>query len=198
MELSLVRVPELSERLYECREEYVRHSQYAAAMENLKHIFTVPESVEKTHKWISEGRLLYAHQCLMDLENSRDDLLFELHKLPHQNPNDTRMLKEYFADVQKLSDDLGKQVWIILQRTLNTVRKEPTQIVTALRIVEREERADQFALQVLYNLLLSCQSNRYYFGKILAIIKYSTVVVLGISKGVRSKKLWVGEHGEHS
>ena len=45
----------------------------------------------------------------------------------------------------------GKQVWIILQRTLNTVRKEPTQIVTALRIVEREERADQFALQVSGN-----------------------------------------------
>ncbi|XP_064082051.1 exocyst complex component 3-like isoform X5 [Macrobrachium nipponense] len=147
METSLVRVPELSEQLYECREEYVRHSQYAAAMENLKHIFTVPESVDKTRKWIAEGKLLYAHQCLMDLENSRDDLLFELHKLPHQNPNDTRMLKEYFADVQNLSEDLGKQVWIILQRTLNTVRKEPTQIVTALRIVEREERADQFALQ---------------------------------------------------
>lgn len=46
-------------------------------------------------------------QCLMDLENSRDELLFELHKLPHQNPNDTRVLKESFADVQKLSDDLG-------------------------------------------------------------------------------------------
>lgn len=43
---------------------------------------------------------------------------------------------------------LGKQVWIILQRTLNTVRKEPTQIVTALRIVEREEMTDQSALQV--------------------------------------------------
>ncbi|XP_050707871.1 exocyst complex component 3-like [Eriocheir sinensis] len=147
VEGSLVRVPELSKALYECREEYVRHSQYAAAMENLKHIFTVPESVEKTEKWIADGRLLYAHQCLMDLENSRDDLLFELHKLPHQNPNDTRMLKEYFADVHKLSEDLGKQVWIILKRTLNTVRKEPPQIVTALRIVEREERADQFALQ---------------------------------------------------
>ena len=37
-------------------------------------------------------------------------------------------------------------MWIILQRTLNTVRKEPTHIVTALRIIEREERADQFAL----------------------------------------------------
>ena len=44
----------------------------------------------------------------------------------------------------------GKQVWIILQRTLNTVRKEPTQIVTALRIIEREERADQFALTVRF------------------------------------------------
>ncbi|KAK8375438.1 hypothetical protein O3P69_008347 [Scylla paramamosain] len=147
VESSLVRVPELSKDLNECRAEYVRHSQYAAAMENLKHIFTVPESVEKTEKWISDGRLLYAHQCLMDLENSRDDLLFELHKLPHQNPNDTRMLKEYFADVHKLSEELGKQVWVILQRTLNTVRMKPTQIVTALRIVEREERADQFALQ---------------------------------------------------
>ena len=44
----------------------------------------------------------------MDLENSRDDLLFELHKLPHQNPNDTKMLTEYFADVNKLSEDLGR------------------------------------------------------------------------------------------
>ena len=43
----------------------------------------------------------------MDLENSRDDLLYELHKLPHQNPNDTGMLKEYFSDVQTLSDNLG-------------------------------------------------------------------------------------------
>lgn len=52
----------------------------------------------------------FEQQCLMDLENSRDDLLFELHKLPHQNPNDTRMLKEYFADVQNLSDELGEMM----------------------------------------------------------------------------------------
>lgn len=44
----------------------------------------------------------------MDLENSRDDLLFELHKLPRQNPNDTKMLTDYFANVHKLSEDLGK------------------------------------------------------------------------------------------
>ncbi|KAB7502632.1 Exocyst complex component 3 [Armadillidium nasatum] len=146
IEESLVKVPELNKVLQTCREEYLRHSQYAAAMDNLKHIFTVPDSIEKTKQYIADGKLLNAHQCIMDLENSRDDLLFELHKLPHQNPNESRLLKEYFADMQTLSEDLGKQLWIILQRTLNTVRKEPTQIVTALRIIEREERADQYAL----------------------------------------------------
>ncbi|XP_064080998.1 exocyst complex component 3-like [Macrobrachium nipponense] len=61
------------------------------------------------------------------------------------------LVNEASTEVCLISDrpcfDTRKQVWIILQRTLNTVRKEPTQIVTALRIVEREERADQFALQ---------------------------------------------------
>ena len=34
---------------------------------------------------------------------------------------------------------------MILGRTLNTVRKEPQVVVTALRIIEREERADAYA-----------------------------------------------------
>ncbi|XP_059478700.1 exocyst complex component 3-like [Neocloeon triangulifer] len=135
-------VPDLSLRLQDVREENMRHSQYVTAMENLKHIFTVPESVERTKQWISEGKLLHAHQSLADLENSRDDLLFELHKLPNQAPADTIMLKEYFEDVNELSKYFAKQIKLILGRTLNTVRKEPTVIVTALRIIEREEKAD--------------------------------------------------------
>ncbi|RXG59157.1 Exocyst complex component 3 [Armadillidium vulgare] len=162
IEESLVKVPELNKVLQTCREEYLRHSQYAAAMDNLKHIFTVPDSIEKTKQYIADGKLLNAHQCIMDLENSRDDLLFELHKLPHQNPNESRLLKEYFADMQTLSEDLGKQLWIILQRTLNTVRKEPTQIVTALRIIEREERADQYALSVIYTSIQDTFSLRAF------------------------------------
>ena len=75
------------------RQEHVIHSQYAAAMENLKHIFTVPESVEKTRQWIAEGRLLHAHQSLTDLENSRDDLLYELHRLPSHSVDDKQTLK---------------------------------------------------------------------------------------------------------
>lgn len=138
-------LPNLMEKFSEVREENMRHSQYVTARENLKHIFTVPESVEKTKNWINEGKLLHAHQCLRDLENSRDELLLELHKLPNQSNLDTGMLKAYFADVEILSQLMEKQIRLILSRTLNTVRKDPTVIVTALRIIEREEKADKEA-----------------------------------------------------
>lgn len=140
-------LPALTERLQEVKEESMRHSQYGAAIENLKHIFNVPGSVQKTQELIAQDKLLHAHQALSELENSRDDLLFELHKLPSQSVTDRNMLKQYFADVEKLSEDLGKQIWLVLKRTLNSVRKEPQVVVTALRIIEREERRDQAALE---------------------------------------------------
>lgn len=140
-------VPLLYQKLSVVRDENMKHSQYVTARENLKHIFTVPESVEKTKQWINEGKLLHTHQCLRDLENSRDDLLYELHKLPNQSPHDKSMLKAYFSEVEKLSVLLEKQLRLVLSRTLNTVRKEPTVIVTALRIIEREEKADEEAVK---------------------------------------------------
>lgn len=57
------------------------------------------------------------------------------------------MLKAYFADVEVLSNLLEKQLTFILSRTLNTVRKDPTVIVTALRIIEREEKSDEEILK---------------------------------------------------
>lgn len=147
LEELLKSVPPLVASLQAVREEDSRHSQYVTAMDSLKHIFTVPESVAKTKQWIGEGKLLHAHQCLNDLENSRDDLLYELHRLPNQSSHDKIMLKAYFEDVEMVSNLLEKQIKLILARTLNTVRKEPTVIVTALRIIEREEKRDQMALQ---------------------------------------------------
>lgn len=57
-------VPALCNKLNEVREENMRHSQYVTAKENLKHIFTVPDSVQKTKTWISDGKLLHAHQVI--------------------------------------------------------------------------------------------------------------------------------------
>lgn len=144
---SFVHVPTLGHKLQDVRTKQMQHSQYLTANENMKHLFTVPESIEKTKQWINEGKFLHAHQCLIDVENSRNDLLFEIHKLPNQAPSDKILLKAYFEDVEVMSNMLEKQIKLVLSRTLNTVRKEPMVIVTVLRIIEREERADIFALQ---------------------------------------------------
>ncbi len=37
---------------------------------------------------------IQAHQSLVDLENSRDDLLFELHRIGHQNSRDRQALTQ--------------------------------------------------------------------------------------------------------
>lgn len=137
----------LHKKLMEVNTENTRFCQLAAAMENLKHIFTVPESVRKTQELINEGKLLQAHKHLTDLESARDELMFELFKQPQQSPTDNNTLEKYFKDVVVLSESLGKQLWVIIQRTLSSVRREPTLIVTALRIIEREERMDDAVAQ---------------------------------------------------
>jgi exocyst complex component 3 len=138
-------IPGLVERLRDVREESMKHTQYAAATENLKHIFNVPECVQKTRQYIGDGKLLLAHQQLHELETSRDGLLYELHRLPATSQADKNMLKHYFSDVEKLSEELGKQLWFIIRLALNSAKKEPSVIVNALRIIEREEKADQIA-----------------------------------------------------
>ncbi|XP_052762929.1 exocyst complex component 3-like [Mya arenaria] len=141
------RMGPLQKKIGTVLDENQKFCQLATAMENLKHIFTVPESVKKTEELINDGKLLYAHKHLTELETARDDLLFELHKQPNRSPTDDNTLQKYFADVAKLSVTLGKQLWIILQRVLMSVRREPTLIVTALRIIEREEKLDQISFK---------------------------------------------------
>jgi len=133
----------LHESLKALKAENNRFCQLSAAQENLKHIFTVPESVKRTKEYIMEGKLLQAHKHLSDLERSRDDLLLAMHKQPNQSPTDRNTVNSYFSEVENLSYELGKQLWVVIQRTLLSVRREPTLICTALRIVEREERMDK-------------------------------------------------------
>lgn len=137
----------LASNLKPIRDESSRHSQLSTTRENFKHIFDVPQHVSTTRQYIKEGKLLLAHQHLYELEKSRYALLHELHKNPSCNPNDKITLKQYFSDVDKLSDELGRQIWLIVRRTLTCVRENPQTIVSALRIIEREERADELTLK---------------------------------------------------
>lgn len=107
----------------------------------------VPEIVKETRDLIERGELLQAHRRLMDLECTRDNLLYEQHRLDSRSAAEPGLIGAYFGEVQGLSDELAKQLWLVLQRALVTVRRDPTMLVSAVRIIEREERMDRRMLE---------------------------------------------------
>ena len=65
--------------------------------------------------------------------------------LPHH-----QTVKEYFSDVENLNEALFKSIRMCLHRILETVRHHPADIVTAIRLVERQE----MSVTLIYNVLI--------------------------------------------
>ncbi|PAV56755.1 hypothetical protein WR25_05016 [Diploscapter pachys] len=144
----------LQDKMLEIRTENARHRQYAAAMSNLKLILNLKEIVAETKQALEENKLLVAHKHIMDLERARDELLLEMHKQGNSSGSDNSKIQganSIFADVDPLVRKLHENIRYIAARALemcsNSEEDGPTGVVSALRIVEREERIDRYYIQ---------------------------------------------------
>ncbi|NWR34678.1 EX3L1 protein, partial [Tachuris rubrigastra] len=120
------------------------HVQLASVVQVLPQIFSVHEVFSHTLQLLHGQRLLEAHAELMMVEQLRDDILSQLH-LRGLSGAQTTVLS-YFSGLQQLNETLAKQLWDIVGSSLRLVREDPVLFVTAVRIIEREEKIDDTLL----------------------------------------------------
>lgn len=80
----------------------------------------------------------------MMMEHLRDDILSQLHLRGLSSAQATVL--SYFSGLQELNESLAKQLWGIVGSSLKLVREDPVLFVTAIRIIEREEKIDDTLL----------------------------------------------------
>ncbi|XP_065898637.1 exocyst complex component 3-like [Dysidea avara] len=134
---------DLEDSINPIREVNRRYQQLSTTHIHINNIFNVPQTVLVTHELIQHDRLLQAHKNLSELEMTRDDLLIQLYQSSEAFVDKNTSLHHYFEELIGLSDALGQQLWVTLHKTLSLVCNDPTKVVTALRIIEREEREDK-------------------------------------------------------
>jgi archaellum component FlaC len=71
-------ISHLETTLSELRKEANRHKQLKSAKENVKNILSVSDLARQAQEYIDSNRLLEAHQCLLDMETCRNEILEEI------------------------------------------------------------------------------------------------------------------------
>ncbi|XP_017596391.1 PREDICTED: exocyst complex component 3-like protein isoform X2 [Corvus brachyrhynchos] len=130
--------------LQQMRELMEEHVQLASVVQVLPQIFSVHEVFSHILQLLHGQHLLEAHVELMMVEQLRDDILSQLHLRGLSSAQATVL--SYFSGLQELNESLAKQLWDIVGSSLQLVREDPVLFVTAVRIIEREEKIDDTLL----------------------------------------------------
>ncbi|NXG45402.1 EX3L1 protein, partial [Psilopogon haemacephalus] len=130
--------------LQQMRALMAEHVQLASVVQLLPQLFSVHEACSHTLQLLRRQRLLEAHAELMMLEQLRDDILrqLQLRGLSTAQPP----VLSYFGGLRELNELLAAQLWDVAGSSLRLVRQDPTLFVSAVRVVEREERIDDALL----------------------------------------------------
>lgn len=105
---------------------------------------TVHEVFSHTLQLLRGQHLLEAHVEIMMMEHLRDNILSQLHLRGLSSAQATVL--SYFSGLQELNESLAKQLWGIVGSSLQLVQEDPVLFVTAVRIIEREEKIDDTLL----------------------------------------------------
>ncbi|KAG9474719.1 hypothetical protein GDO78_003272 [Eleutherodactylus coqui] len=128
----------------------MEHVQLSVAIQSLPYIYAVPKQIAETQELLESRHLLEAHVHLRELESLRDDVLYRLQKFrPSLDSTDDQpnteaadLVQRFFAGVQGLSEDLGRTLSSLATSALEVARSDPSLLVSAIRIIEREEILD--------------------------------------------------------
>ncbi|CAF0725642.1 unnamed protein product [Adineta steineri] len=145
----LQKIAPLQSKLEDLRHEANTYRQLSLAQANLDYIIKTPENVKKADDLMGQEKLLQAHQLIMEIENSRNYLLFELHKVQEKDsqPDDIQLVTNYFADYERLVAHLKQLITFRISRWYDCAISAPEKLVTALRLIEREEQVDRFWME---------------------------------------------------
>ncbi|KAI6077487.1 Exocyst complex component 3-like protein [Aix galericulata] len=130
--------------LQQMRALMAEHVQLASVVQVLPQLFSVQEVFSHTLQLLRGQHLLEAHAEIMMMEHLRDDILSQLHLRGLSSAQATVL--SYFSGLQELNESLAKQLWGIVASSLQLVREDPVLFVTAVRIIEREEKIDDTLL----------------------------------------------------
>ncbi|CAF0747598.1 unnamed protein product [Brachionus calyciflorus] len=139
-------ISHLENTLGELRKEAMKHKQLKSAKENVQNILNVHDLSKKAQQHIDDENILLAHKCIFDMEKCRNDILEELGNTSDKNHNidDIKLVEEFFKKVKELQKTLHNHIFVTIKRMHDVSKSRPEQLVTALRIIAREEALDEY------------------------------------------------------